>query len=87
MALQKERLWSIVSGEEAAPEDVTTNVYAKFKRRSELTHLLGEPDDPVAVWKKLPEQFQKKTWANKLAPRYRLYCLQLNTYRTIVTNT
>ncbi len=26
-----------------------------------LLHLLGEPDDPVAVWKELGDQFQKKS--------------------------
>ena len=35
MALLKEGLWNIVSGEETAPEDVTTNAYAKFKGRNE----------------------------------------------------
>ena len=35
MALLKEGLWNIVSGGEAAPDDVTTNVYAKSKGRSE----------------------------------------------------
>ena len=90
MALLKEGLWNIVSGEEAAPEDVTTNAYAKFKGRSEralanivltvdltLLYLLGKLDDLVTVWKKLSEQFQKKTWENKLALRHRLYSLQL----------
>ncbi len=39
-----------------------------------LLYLLGDPEDPVAVWKK---QFQKKTWANKLELRRRLYTLRL----------
>ena len=30
-----------------------------------LLYLLGDPEDPVTVWKKLSDQFQKKTWANK----------------------
>ena len=38
---------------------------------------LGEPEDPLAVWKKLSDQFQKKTWANKLGLRRRLYSLKL----------
>ena len=40
-------------------------------------YLIGDPEDPVAVWKKLQDQFQKKTWANKLALRCRLHALQL----------
>ncbi len=27
-----------------------------------LLYLLGEPEDPQAVWKKLEEQFQRKTF-------------------------
>ena len=37
-----------------------------------LLYLLGEPEDPGTVWKKLADQFQKKTWSNKLALRRRL---------------
>ena len=33
---------------------------------SSLLYLLGEPEDPVAVWEKLASQFQRKTLANKL---------------------
>ena len=29
-----------------------------------LLYLIREPTDPVAVWKKLGSQFQKRTWAN-----------------------
>ena len=32
-----------------------------------LLYLIGDPEDPVAVWQKLQNQFQKKTWVNKLA--------------------
>ena len=42
-----------------------------------MLYLVGDPDDPVAVWKKLSDQFQKKTWANKLQLRKRLYSLRL----------
>ena len=34
--------------------------------------MLGEPEDRGTVWKKLKNQFQKKTWSNKLALRRRL---------------
>ena len=37
-----------------------------------LLYLLGDPEDPKVVWKKLADEFQKKTWANKLALRRRL---------------
>ena len=36
-----------------------------------LLYLIGNPEDPVAVWDKLSTQFQKKTWANKLRLRKR----------------
>ena len=42
-----------------------------------LLYLVGEPEDPVVVWKKLSDQFQKKTWANKLELRRKLYALRL----------
>lgn len=42
-----------------------------------LLYLLGDPQDPAVVWQKLCDQFQKKTWANKLALRRKLYSLKL----------
>ena len=31
-----------------------------------LLYLLGEPEDPTDVWQILQDQFQRKTWANRL---------------------
>ena len=31
-----------------------------------ILYLIRDPKDPTEVWKKLSDQFQKKTWANKL---------------------
>ena len=42
-----------------------------------LLYLIGDPDNPGVVWKKLADQFQKKMWANKLALRRRLCSLKL----------
>ena len=42
-----------------------------------LLYLLGDPQDPGVVWEKIADQFQKKTWANKLALRRKLYGLKL----------
>ena len=42
-----------------------------------LLYLMGDPEDPVAIRKKLQDQFQKKTWSNKLALRWRLHSLTL----------
>jgi hypothetical protein len=42
-----------------------------------LLYLIGDPVDPVEVWTKLENQFQKKTWANKLELRRKLYSLRL----------
>ena len=90
MALMKENLWSIVSGNEGAPAATEAEKLAKFEARRDkalativlsvdtsLLYLLGDPEDPVIVWKQLSEQFQKKTWANKLSLRRRLNNLQL----------
>ena len=35
------------------------------------------PVDPAAVWRKLSGQFQKKTWANKLSLRKKLFTMKL----------
>ena len=90
MALMRDSLWSIVAKQETAPVDITSREYATFMTRynkalativltldPNLLYLLGEPDDPVLVWEKLAEQFQKKSWANKLILRRKLYSLQL----------
>lgn len=93
MALMKEGLWGIVEGTETAPDQETqAERYAKLVQRRDralgtivlaidpsLLYLLGEPKDPVEVWTALSEQFDRKTWANKLELRRRLFSLQLNT--------
>ena len=74
MALMKEDTWSIVCGEEEAPDNADALV--KFNKRrnralstivlsvkDSLLFLLGEPEDPTDVWKKLSNQFQKKSWS------------------------
>ena len=42
-----------------------------------LLYLIGEPEDPVVVWRKLRDHFQKKTRANRLDLRRKLYSLRL----------
>ena len=87
----KDGLWSIVDGSEPCPDQATeADKYAKYVGRRDralavivlsvdpaLLYLIGDPDDPAKVWKKLSDQFQKKTWANKLALRRKLYALRL----------
>ena len=41
-----------------------------------LFYLLGDPEDPIAVWKKLADQFQKM-WVNKLGLQRKLHSLWL----------
>ena len=48
-----------------------------------LLYLLGDPKDPVVVWKTLSNQFQKKTWTNRLALRRRLHSVRLKDGQTI----
>lgn len=45
--------------------------------------MLGEPQDPVIVWNTQAAQFQKKTWANELALRRKLYSLQLKENQSV----
>ena len=90
MALIKESLWEIVSGTEVAPAETEVakyNAYVMKKNRAlativlgidpSLLYLLGEPTDPKVVWDTLCSHFQKKTWANKLSLRRKLYNLRL----------
>ena len=77
MALMKDSLWNIVSGIEPLPDEGNADAHRKFLTRSDralaiivlavdpsLLYLLGDPKDPRAVWQKLEEQFQRKTWSN-----------------------
>ena len=42
-----------------------------------LLYIIGDPTDPSKVWTKLQDTFQKKTWANKLRLRKKLYKMEL----------
>ena len=90
MALMRDGLWDIVSGNENFPGEEEAAKYSKFMARRDralatmalsidpsLLYLIGETDDPSTVWEKLSDQFQKKSWANKLALRRKLYSLRL----------
>ena len=89
MALMKDGLWNIVNGTELPPPP-TDNGHTKFMARRDralativlsvdpsLLYLIGDPVDPIVVWKKLADQFQKRSWANKLELRRKLYSLRL----------
>ena len=86
----KEGLWRIVTGQETAPTGSETE-RAKFAARRDralatvvlsvdtsLLYLVGDPEDPVVVWKKLADQFEKKTWATRLDLCRKLHSLRLN---------
>ena len=90
MALMKDGLWGIVNGTERDPGESQVEAHKKFVSGRDralaivvlavepsLLYLIGDPEDPVAVWNKLEGQFQKKTWANKLELRRKLYSLRL----------
>ena len=90
MALMKDNLWNIVTGAEVAPPEEERDKHARYLAKRDralavivlsvepsLLYLLGEPVNPQTVWEKLRNQFQKKTWANKLSLRRRLYSLRL----------
>ena len=77
MALMKDGLWNIVNGTETTPTG-DGDRRAKFLAQKDralativlsveptLLYLIGDPEDPILVWKKLADQFQKKTWVNK----------------------
>ena len=37
----------------------------------------ADPTDPIVVWKVLANQFQRKTWANKLELKRKLFSMRL----------
>ena len=74
MALMKDGLWNIVNGTETAPTGAEADRRETFVARRDralatimlsiepsLLYLIGDPEDPIVVWKKLADQFQKKT--------------------------
>ena len=90
MALVRDCLWGIVSGDEKEPEaagDKRTKFLARRDRAlativlsidPALLYLIGaDPVDPITVWGALQKQFQRKTWSNKLSLRRRLHSLHL----------
>ena len=88
----KDGLCSIVNGSKTAPEEGTDG-YSKFVSRRDRTlaiivdlslfYIVGDPTEPVTVWEKLSTQFQRKTWANKLALHWHLHLMQLKAEQSI----
>ena len=82
MALMRDGLWDIVNATETRPAE-EGDAQTKFDKRRDkalanivlsvdtsLLYIIGsDPKCPVQVWEKLANQFQKKTWANKLRLR------------------
>ena len=73
MALMKDGLWGIVNGTETPPDASQADNYAKFVIRRDralaiivlsvepsLLYLLGDPEDPVTVWKNCLINFKRK---------------------------
>ena len=97
MALMRNGVWNIVTEKETVPDiRHEPKLYEKYmlKRdralstivlavQTSLLYFIGDPEDPVIVWKKLADQFQKKTWANKLALRRRLYSLKMKAGKSV----
>ena len=92
MHLISHDLFGIVTGTETAPSEDQASAVIRFNGRKDkalamivlaveprLLYILGDPVDPTVVWDKLASTFQKKTWANKLRLRKRLYSMQLKT--------
>ena len=91
MYLVKEDLFSIIDGTETAPngsaDEKTRQKFASRRSKAlasivlavdpKLLYLLGDPTDPIEVWKKLQATFQKKTWSNKFRLKKRLFNLKL----------
>lgn len=91
MSLIKDNLFSIVDGKETAPTGAgQETALAKFNQQRgkalaimvlaidpKLLYHIGDPTDPVVVWTKLRNVFQKKSWSNKLRLKRKLYNMKL----------
>ena len=90
MILTRLGVWRIVDGSEDAPDEYDVVARRKYMERSDkalsnivlgvdpkLLYLLGDPQDPAEVWELLCNQFQKRSWSNKLALKRKLYGLRL----------
>ncbi|KAF2345039.1 Zinc finger CCHC-type [Trinorchestia longiramus] len=90
MCLVKDKLWDIVQGTETISSTEDEAARRKFESRRDLALativlgvdqsqlcLLGDPTDPVEVWRKLQNTFQKKSWANKFRLKKKLFNMKL----------
>ena len=91
MALIRDNGWGIVNGTETVPTGQATDPKVEdFHRRKNralsmivlamdpsLLYLIGDPEDPKIVWDLLEGQLQKKSWANKLSLRRKLFSMKL----------
>ena len=91
MYLIKDNLFSIVDGTETEPPaDATAAVRESFSKRkskalanivlaveTKLLYIIGDPTEPVDVWNKLRDTFQKKCWSNRLRLKKTLYSMKL----------
>ena len=89
MSLMKEGVWGFATGAEAVPDTEERRVPYLAKRDKALAiivlavdpsllYLLGDPVDPKVVWEALSGQFQKKSWANKLELKRKLFSMKMN---------
>ena len=99
MALMKDSLWGIVSGTETLARDANADTRKKFESRKDRvlaiivlavdpSLLYSDRENLATVWKKLEEQFQRKTWSNKLQLRRKLFSLKfaLSSYTVFLAN-
>ena len=73
MALIRDGVWNIVNGTEIVPDSrIEMGLHVKYLSHKDrvlarivlslepsLLYLIGDPDNPGVVWKKLADQFQK----------------------------
>ena len=97
MTLIKDGLWNIANEIDIIPDPrAEMTLHMKYLSWNDcalvtivlsvepsLLYLIRDTDDPVVAWKKLANQFQKKTWANKLALRRKLYSPKLKECDTL----
>ena len=88
--LKAKQVWKIVTGEQVLAPEADNNATAAFEIlqckayaaivqniHPSVVYLVGQEDDPVVIWKKLRDHFQKDTFANKRELRRKLCTAKL----------
>ena len=89
MLLVNQGLWGLVSGVDSVPTTAEALAIYNAKRGRALStivlslspsllYLIGNPEDPQAVWTTLENHFHKSSWSNQFSLRKKLYSMKMS---------